>query len=152
MKVGYIADGIDINNPDFIRADGTHVFVDYQDFTGEAPNAPTGAAEAFGDASSIAAQGRQVYDIVELRQPAHPLPAGCNITRPRHGSRREPRRPEGLRQLRPAPTSRFIQAIDYAVTSTSVDVLNESFGGNPYPGHRATTRSRSPTTPPSRPA
>ncbi len=31
-----------------------------------------------------------------------------------------------------APTSRFIEAIDYAVSS-GADVLNESFGGNPYP-------------------
>src|SRR6185312_3380962 len=56
VKVAWIADGIDINNPDFIRADGSHVFVDYKDFSGEGPDAPSGAAEAFGDASSIAAQ------------------------------------------------------------------------------------------------
>jgi len=40
VKVAYIAEGIDINNPDFIRPDGSHVFVDYQDFSGDGPNAP----------------------------------------------------------------------------------------------------------------
>ena len=58
IKVAFIADGLDINNPDFIRANGQHVFVDYQDFSGDGLSAPTGAAEAFGDASAIAAQGR----------------------------------------------------------------------------------------------
>ncbi len=63
VKVAFIADGVDINNPDFIRANGDHVFVDYQDFSGDGPDAPSGAAEAFGDASAIAAQGRQTYDL-----------------------------------------------------------------------------------------
>ena len=80
VKVAFFADGLDINNPDFIRPDGSHVFIDYRDFTGEGPNAPTGAAEAFGDASSIAAQGRQVYDLSNFVNPAHPLPPGCTIT------------------------------------------------------------------------
>src|SRR5260370_460043 len=31
VEVAFMADGIDINNPDFIRPDGGHVFVDYQD-------------------------------------------------------------------------------------------------------------------------
>jgi Subtilase family/Peptidase inhibitor I9 len=133
VKVGYIADGIDINNPDFIRLDGSHVFVDYQDFSGDGLAAPSGAAEAFGDASSIAAQGHQTYDLSNFVNPAHPLPPGCNIT---------------VRGIAPgaslvglkvfgnsntAPTSRFIQAIDYAVNVAGVDVLNESFGANPFP-------------------
>ena len=43
VKVAFFADGLDINNPDFIRADGSHVFIDYRDFTAEGPNAPSGA-------------------------------------------------------------------------------------------------------------
>jgi subtilisin family serine protease len=133
VKVGWIADGLDINNPDFIRADGSHVFVDYQDFSGDGLAAVTGGAEAFGDASDIAAQGRVTYDVSQFVNPAHPLPPGCTIT---------------VRGIAPgaslvglkvfgnsntAPTSRFIQAIDYAVNVAGVDVLNESFGANPFP-------------------
>jgi len=79
VKVAFIADGLDINNPDFIRSNGSHVFIDYQDFSGDGLAAPSGAAEAFGDASAIAAQGRQVYDLSNFVNPAHPLPPGCNI-------------------------------------------------------------------------
>jgi hypothetical protein len=133
VKVAFLADGLDINNPDFIRADGSHVFVDYKDFSSEGPDAPSSAAEAFGDASSIAAQGLHAYDLADFVNPAHPLPKGCTIT---------------VRGIAPgaslvglkvfgnsntAPTSRFIQAIDYAVNDAGVDVINESFGGNPFP-------------------
>jgi hypothetical protein len=133
VKVAWLADGIDINQPDFIRADGSRVFVDYKDFSGEGPDAPSSAAEAFGDASAIAAQGRVVYDLSTFVNPAHPLPPGCTIT---------------VRGMAPgaslvglkvfgnapsAPTSRFIEALDYAVNVAGVDVINESFGANPFP-------------------
>jgi hypothetical protein len=133
VKVAFLADGLDPNNQDFIRADGSHVFVDYQDFSGDGPNAVTGAAEAFGDASSIASQGLHTYSLNDFVNPAHALPAGCTIT---------------VRGMAPgaslvglkvfgnaptAPTSRFIEAIDYAVNTAGVDVINESFGGNPFP-------------------
>jgi hypothetical protein len=52
VKVAVFPDGLDPNNPDLIRANGQRVITDYRDFTGEGPNAPSGAAEAFGDASS----------------------------------------------------------------------------------------------------
>ena len=134
VKVAFIADGIDPNNPDFIRPDGSKVFTDYQDFSGDGPNAPSSGAEAFGDASSIAAQGRLTYDLAKHVSVAHPLPAGCTI-------RIEGMAPGaslvGLKifpnALLTAPTSMIIQAIDWAVTHDHVDVINESFGANPYP-------------------
>jgi hypothetical protein len=42
VTVGILADGLDINNPDFIRPNGQHVSVDYNDFTGAGTSAPTG--------------------------------------------------------------------------------------------------------------
>jgi hypothetical protein len=127
VKVAFFADGLDINNPDFIRSDGSHVFIDYRDFTGDGPNAPTGGAEAFGDATDIAAQGRQTYDLSEFVNPAHPLPPGCTIT---------------VRGVAPGASligmkvfgnagafaSVIAQGIDWAVTHDHADVLSESFG------------------------
>ena len=51
VKVGWIADSIDVENPDFIRPDGTHVISEYIDFSGDGLNSPTDARESFGDAS-----------------------------------------------------------------------------------------------------
>ncbi|MCX4749959.1 peptidase [Kitasatospora sp. NBC_01287] len=131
VKVAYIADGLDPNNPDFIRPDGSHAVVDYQDFSGDGFFAPSGAAEAFGDASAMIAQGRQTYDVSKFVNPSHPLPAGCNI------------RVEGISPgaslvaLKAGgdlfPNSAILQSIDYAVTVAHVDVLNESFGSNITP-------------------
>ena len=127
VRVAFFADGVDINNPDFIRPDGSHVFIDYRDFTGDGPNAPTGGEEAFGDATDVAAQGRQVYDLSDFVNPAHPLPAGCNVT---------------VRGVAPgasligmkvfgaagAFSSVIVQGLDWAVTQDHANVLSESFG------------------------
>ena len=133
VKVAFFADGLDINNQDFIRPDGSHVFIDYKDFSGDGLNAPTGAAEAFGDASSIAAQGTHTYDISNFVNPAHPLPKNCNIT---------------VRGIAPGASligmkvfgnantsfnSVILQGLDYALTNDHPDVISESFGGYPVP-------------------
>ena len=131
--VAFLADGLDINNPDFIRADGSHVFIDYQDFSGEGPNAVTSGAEAFGDASSIAAQGRLTYDLSNFVNPAHPLPPGCNI---RILGMAPGASLVGLK-IFPAGgfafNSAILGALDWAVTHDHADVINESFGSNQFP-------------------
>jgi Subtilase family len=130
VKVAFIADDLDIDNPDFIRANGQHVFVDYQDFSGSGTSSPGDGAEAFLDASSIAAQGRHVYDVADY---GTALDEPCNI-----------------RILGVAPGASlvgldvvadtgvtylavFLEAVNYAVTVDHVNVINESFGVNPFP-------------------
>jgi hypothetical protein len=138
VKVAFLADGLDPNIAGFIRPDGSHVFIDYQDFSGDPAGTPTPGAEAFGDASSIAAQddsaGKPLtYDISTFVNAAHPLPSPCNI----HIRGMAPGASlVGLKvfsNLNVTTTSSFVQAIEYAVVHDDVDVINESFGGNPYP-------------------
>jgi hypothetical protein len=129
VKVGFIADGLDINNPDFIRANGQHVFTDYQDFSNTGSTGPTSGGEAFLDSSSIAAQGRDTYNVGPYAgvtksclirilgvAPGASL-VGLNV----FGS------------LNEAFDSVFLEAINYAVNTDHVNVLNESFGDNPFP-------------------
>ena len=131
VSVGLIADGLDPNDPDFIRSNGQHVITDYEDFSGVGINAPTGGGEAFGDASSIAAQGRVSYDLSQYVNPAYALPAGCNI-------RIQGVAPGASLVVLKADgnlytTSAILQSINYAVTVAHVNVLNESFIENETP-------------------
>ena len=143
VKVAFIADGLDTTNPDFQRnpaydrglSPAAPSSSDYKDFSGEGTGVATGGGEAFLDASSIAAQGRDVYNISNYS--ALPLNRPCYI------------RVEGV-----APgaslvgldifgaedagfNSSFLQAIDYAVSVDHVNVLNESLGNNYYPDDQA---------------
>jgi hypothetical protein len=137
VKVAIIADGLDPNVQGFIRPDGTSVFIDYKNFGNQPPGFPTPGLEAFGDASSIAAQDMPngvllTFDISQFVNPAHPLPSPCNIQ---------------IRGISPGASlvaldlsgsltgfsSEAVQAIEYAVVDDDVDVINESFGSNPFP-------------------
>jgi subtilisin family serine protease len=130
VKVGFIADGLDITNKDFIRANGQPVFVDYQDFSGTGTSAPTDGGEAFGDASSIAAQGREVYNLADVSSTV-PNPCNIRVLGVAPGASLVGLNVFGSSNF--AYNSVFVAAINYAVNTDHVNVLNESFGGNPFP-------------------
>jgi hypothetical protein len=135
VKVAFVAEGIDVNNPDFIRPNGQHVIVDYRDFTGDGPNGVTGGGEAFGDASSIAAQGNVTYDLSLFQAPqnAGKLPTGCNIKIVGVSPGASLYAMKVFGNAGSTFTSNLIQGMSWAVSSDHVNVLNESFGSDPLP-------------------
>ncbi|MDR3416470.1 MAG: S8 family serine peptidase [Nevskia sp.] len=138
VKVAYIADGLDPTSAGFVRPDGSKVFFDYQDFSGDPAGTPTGGAEAFGDASSIAAQDNPngttlLFDISQFVAAAHPLPSPCNIQIRGMAPGASLAGLKAFSNLGLTTTSTLVQAIEWAVIDDDVDVLNESFGANPFP-------------------
>jgi hypothetical protein len=130
VKVAFLADGIDTANANLMRG-SKPVISDYKDFSGDGTAAPTEGGEAFLDANAIAGQGSKAYDVSGFgaQVPASP----CRI-------RIEGAAPgvslvalKVFSHANVSSTSGFLQAIDYAVNVDHVNVLNESFGYNPFP-------------------
>jgi len=130
VTVGFIADGIDPDNVNFLKADGMSVFTQYVDFSGDGINAATDGGEAFLDANAIAGQGTVVYNTKGFSADS---PAACDI-------RIEGVAPgvnlvglKAFSQTNTTTTAAFLEAVNYAVEVAKVNILNESFGSNPYP-------------------
>jgi hypothetical protein len=142
VTVAYIAGPIDTTIPDFKRnakyassgsAAGSPVLTNVN-FSGDPDNTQSGddAGESFLDASSIAAQGNSVFDLNAFVGSAHPLPHPCDITITGTAPGANVIGLDVFSDKNSTTESNFIQAIQYAV-SHGVKVLNESFGGNPFP-------------------
>ncbi|HEY2641894.1 MAG TPA: S8 family serine peptidase, partial [Streptosporangiaceae bacterium] len=132
VTVAYIADGVDIHNVNFIRANGKSVFTQYRDFTGDGTQGTSGGGgEAFLDANSIAGQGRHVYNVQYFGAQALAHPCNIKIEGVAPDVSLEGLRVFGVNNA--TTTSSFLDAINYATVVKPVNVLNESFGGNAIP-------------------
>jgi hypothetical protein len=140
VSVASIADGVDPANPDFQRnaafASAGHPagspVVTQVDFSGDPLTAPTLGGEMFGDASAIAAQGNQTYDLANFVNVKHPLPPGCDIKIVGVAPGASVLALKAFAQNLTTTNSNLLQAINYAATH-GVKVINESFGSTPIP-------------------
>ncbi|MET8981903.1 S8 family serine peptidase [Streptomyces sp. NPDC004539] len=132
VKVAFMADGIDVDNPEFVRPDGSRVITDYQDFTGGGTSEATDGEEAFGDASSVAAQGSRTYDFAQQLPYSAKAPKGCAFRIRGFAPDAELMSLKVFGAKSGASTSGFVQAVQYAVEHHA-DVLSQSFGANYYP-------------------
>jgi subtilase family protein len=118
-------------NPNFQRADGSHVVIDAPDYTADHSD-----GEFYGDASSVAGQGLITYDFAK-ELPFSGLPAGCTFrikgvapdaSLVDSAQIDTPPSSTGL------PESQVVAGIDHAVVVDHADVLSESFGFRQQPG------------------
>jgi hypothetical protein len=130
VKVAFLADGIDAANANLMRG-GRPVIGDYQDFSGDGTAAATAGGAAFTDASAIAGQGVTAYNVTGFGAQLPATPCQIKIQGAAPGASLIALKVFGRAST--STTSAILQAIDYAVDTDHVNVLDESFGANPFP-------------------
>ncbi|HSZ41000.1 MAG TPA: hypothetical protein VK817_13690 [Trebonia sp.] len=130
VTVAFLADGIDTGNVNLIR-DGRSVVTDYEDFSGEGISAPTSGAAAFQDANAIAGQGQATYNAQGFSALSPNTACELRIEGAAPGANLVALKVFGADNV--TTTSDYLQAIDYAVSTDHVNVIDESFGTNPFP-------------------
>jgi hypothetical protein len=138
VTVAVLADGLNPDNADFVRnraygRAGTPVITRYLDFSGDGPAAMTVGAEAFGDASSVAAQGNKVYNLARYVNPelSSVLPkGGCwvKIVGAAPGASLLALKAVGEN----SDLTGVVQAVQYAVQH-GAKVITESLGSEEFP-------------------
>ena len=131
VRIAILADGFDIDDPEFVRPDGRHVVTDYKDVTGAGTAAPTPSFEGALDLSSTSAQGRVVRDLGDLGLPY--LPKGCTIRVLGVAPDADVTAVKVLDADTSASLSWLVAGVDYAVTVAHADVVNESLLQHTYP-------------------
>jgi subtilisin family serine protease len=131
VTVGLIGDGLDPDNPDLMR-NGNSIVTEV-DFTGEGVDAPSPGGEAFADATSIAAQGNVTYDLKQRVPNNAQLASPCDmrVRGVAPGATVYDLKAFGAGDT--STTEDLVAAIDYAVNTAHVNVLNESFGSDNLP-------------------
>ena len=130
VKVAFLADGIATGNANLQRG-GKSVISRYADFTGDGTAAPTEGGEAFIDANAIGGQGRQVYNVAGFGAQSPGSACKIKIEGVAPGASLVALKVFSNNDI--SSTSAFLRAIDYAVDTEHVNVLNESFGSDPFP-------------------
>ncbi|MGH3165573.1 MAG: S8 family peptidase [Trebonia sp.] len=130
VTVGFLADGIDTGNVNFMRA-GRSVITDYEDFGGAGISAPTPGGTAFADANAIAGQGEATYNAQGFSALSPATPCDLRIEGTAPGADLVALKVFGSTGV--TTTSAYLQGIDYAVAVDHVNVLDESFGADPFP-------------------
>ena len=148
VTVAVIAEGMDPNIPGFTRPDGSKVFVDYQDFSGDPAGTITGGGEIFGACQLGRRPGHAERAAPALRhQPDRVLDPALALQHPHpwHGARCVARgdRHLQLQELRAALGRRAGDRLGRSSTITSTSSTSPSATtSSPTPRR---IRSRSPT-------
>jgi hypothetical protein len=128
VNIAVFPDGMDPALPDFQR-NGHSAVTDYQDFSGEGPNAKTAGGEAFGDVSSLVAQGAQTYNLDQEINPAFAQAGGtCDVKVLGVAPGADVDVMKVFGDSDSSFTSTILQGIDWAIQHDHANILSISIG------------------------